>query len=239
MSISEQLGAIRSRLPEAMLEDRQKISKRLQTLTGRLKKGKAAAKLENQLSAIQRNLEASIRRKEGRLARRPKLSYPRGLPIFSQKDAIVRAIKEHQVVIVSGDTGSGKSTTLAAMIDYKLLNQLLYDGRADEVRALVQRALSDGRPVDEVLAKGLIEGMRVVGEDFKHNRIFVPQVLVVQNRRDGVQDAGVVDGGVVGVDPAGVGLRAQEAQLPLTTLPQELVRLASQPYHGRMQDGVC
>lgn len=64
------------------------------------------------------------------------------------------------------------------MIDYKLMNQLLYDGKADEVRALVERALSEGRPVEEVLAKGLIEGMRVVGEDFKHNRIFVPQVLV-------------------------------------------------------------
>jgi len=64
------------------------------------------------------------------------------------------------------------------MIDYELLNQLLYDGKADEVRALVQRALSEGRPADEVLAKGLIDGMRVVGEDFKHNRIFVPQVLV-------------------------------------------------------------
>lgn len=64
------------------------------------------------------------------------------------------------------------------MIDYKLMNRLVYDGKADEVRAMVERALSEGRPVDEILAEGLIEGMRVVGEDFKHNRIFVPQVLV-------------------------------------------------------------
>ncbi|MGD8699495.1 MAG: corrinoid protein [Gemmatimonadales bacterium] len=64
------------------------------------------------------------------------------------------------------------------MIDYKVLNQLLYDGKADAVREWVERALSEGHSLEEVLAKGLIDGMRLVGEDFKHNRIFVPQVLV-------------------------------------------------------------
>ncbi len=64
------------------------------------------------------------------------------------------------------------------MIDYQLLNRLLYDGKAEEVRALVAQALAEGHPVEEVLVKGLIDGMRVVGEDFRRNRIFVPQVLV-------------------------------------------------------------
>ena len=64
------------------------------------------------------------------------------------------------------------------MVDYTLMNRLLYDGKADEVRELVERALAAGHPVEEVLAKGLIAGMRVVGEDFKRNRIFVPQVLI-------------------------------------------------------------
>ncbi len=64
------------------------------------------------------------------------------------------------------------------MVDFQLMNRLLYDGKADEVRAMVEQALADGHPVDEILQQGLIAGMRVVGEDFKHNRIFVPQVLV-------------------------------------------------------------
>ncbi len=64
------------------------------------------------------------------------------------------------------------------MVDFQLMNRRLYDGKADEVRAMVEQALADGHSVDEILQQGLIAGMRVVGEDFKHNRIFVPQVLV-------------------------------------------------------------
>ncbi|HSF15301.1 MAG TPA: cobalamin-dependent protein [Vicinamibacteria bacterium] len=64
------------------------------------------------------------------------------------------------------------------MPDYAVMNQLLYEGKHKEVKALTEQALADGRPVDEVLEDGLIAGMRVVGEDFKHNRIFVPEVLL-------------------------------------------------------------
>ncbi|HSC29706.1 MAG TPA: cobalamin-dependent protein [Vicinamibacterales bacterium] len=64
------------------------------------------------------------------------------------------------------------------MIDYAVMNQLLFEGRHKEVRAMTEQALAEGRPVDEVLEDGLIAGMRVVGEDFKHNRIFVPEVLL-------------------------------------------------------------
>ena len=64
------------------------------------------------------------------------------------------------------------------MIDYAVMNQLLFEGKHKEVRALTEQALAEGRSVDEVLEDGLIAGMRVVGEDFKHNRIFVPEVLL-------------------------------------------------------------
>ncbi len=43
---------------------------------------------------------------------------------------------------------------------------------------MAEQALADGHAVDKILQQGLIAGMRIVGEDFKHNRIFVPQVLV-------------------------------------------------------------
>jgi 5-methyltetrahydrofolate--homocysteine methyltransferase len=64
------------------------------------------------------------------------------------------------------------------MVDYAAMNQLLFEGKHKEVKALTEEALASGRPVDEVLEDGLIAGMRVVGEDFKHNRIFVPEVLL-------------------------------------------------------------
>ena len=64
------------------------------------------------------------------------------------------------------------------MVDYALLNQKLFEGDREAVPRMTEEALAAGRPVLEVLEEGLIAGMRVVGEDFKHNRIFVPEVLL-------------------------------------------------------------
>jgi 5-methyltetrahydrofolate--homocysteine methyltransferase len=64
------------------------------------------------------------------------------------------------------------------MPDYAQINQFLYEGNAKEVDRLVREALAEGRAVDEVLNLGLISGMAVVGEDFKYNVLYVPEVLV-------------------------------------------------------------
>jgi 5-methyltetrahydrofolate--homocysteine methyltransferase len=64
------------------------------------------------------------------------------------------------------------------MPDYALMNQLLYEGKAKEVEQLTKDALADGRPAQEILTDGLIAGMAVVGEDFKHNVLYVPEVLI-------------------------------------------------------------
>jgi len=64
------------------------------------------------------------------------------------------------------------------MPDYALMNQCLYEGKAKEVEQLTQAALAEGRTAQEILAEGLIAGMSVVGEDFKHNILYVPEVLI-------------------------------------------------------------
>jgi len=64
------------------------------------------------------------------------------------------------------------------MPDYALMNQCLYEGKAKEVEQMTQAALAEGRPVQEVLSEGLIAGMSVVGEDFKYNILYVPEVLI-------------------------------------------------------------
>jgi 5-methyltetrahydrofolate--homocysteine methyltransferase len=64
------------------------------------------------------------------------------------------------------------------MIDYALMNQCLYEGKAKEVEKMTRDALAEGRSVQEVLNEGLIAGMSVVGEDFKHNILYVPEVLI-------------------------------------------------------------
>ncbi len=64
------------------------------------------------------------------------------------------------------------------MPDYALMNQCLYEGKAKEVEEMTRAALAEGRPVKEILADGLIAGMSVVGEDFKYNILYVPEVLI-------------------------------------------------------------
>src|SRR5215210_5987837 len=64
------------------------------------------------------------------------------------------------------------------MPDYALMNQYLYEGKAKEVEQMTKDALAEGRHYQEVLTEGLIAGMSVVGEDFKHNILYVPEVLI-------------------------------------------------------------
>jgi len=64
------------------------------------------------------------------------------------------------------------------MPDYALMNQYLYEGKAKEVEQMTRDALDEGRSPQEVLTDGLIAGMSVVGEDFKRNILYVPEVLI-------------------------------------------------------------
>src|SRR5258705_10154213 len=64
------------------------------------------------------------------------------------------------------------------MPDYALMNQYLYEGNAKEVEQRTKDALAEGRSVEEGLTDGLIAGMSVAGEDFKHNVLYVPEVLI-------------------------------------------------------------
>lgn len=54
----------------------------------------------------------------------------------------------------------------------------LYDGKSEEVRAAIQKALDEGMPVKEILNDGLIAGMDIIGRDFKAGDLFIPEVLI-------------------------------------------------------------
>ena len=51
-------------------------------------------------------------------------------------------------------------------------------GRAKDVKALVQQAIDEGVSAQEILEKGLVDGMNVIGAKFTNNEVFVPEVLV-------------------------------------------------------------
>jgi 5-methyltetrahydrofolate--homocysteine methyltransferase len=64
------------------------------------------------------------------------------------------------------------------MVDYARIHQCLYEGRVKDVEQMTREALADGRSAREILNEGLVAGMSVVGEDFKQNVLFVPEVLM-------------------------------------------------------------
>lgn len=62
-----------------------------------------------------------------------------------------------------------------------ILNEIsenLQKGKAKLVKELVQQAIDQGIAARDILEQGLMSGMDVVGEKFKKNEVFVPEVLV-------------------------------------------------------------
>jgi ATP-dependent helicase HrpA len=109
------LAALRARLPDLMLRDRHRLERRIDGLRkggrrGDRKRGDRPGGAS--LEAIATEIDAAGRRVEDRAASVPKVTYPPELPVSQRKDDILAAIRDHQVVIVAGETGSGKTTQL-------------------------------------------------------------------------------------------------------------------------------
>lgn len=64
------------------------------------------------------------------------------------------------------------------MVDFARMAQHVIDGHADDVGRMTRQALDEGIPVQEVLEKGLMAGMAVIGARFRANEIFLPEMLV-------------------------------------------------------------
>ncbi|MFI7408056.1 ATP-dependent RNA helicase HrpA [Streptomyces sp. NPDC049627] len=102
------LGALAPRLTELSLRDAQRLGRRLEGAR-KIRKPEARA-------AVLAEIEAEIVRGEERVAARrsrvPAVTYPEQLPVSQKKADIAAAIRDHQVVIVAGETGSGKTTQI-------------------------------------------------------------------------------------------------------------------------------
>ena len=58
------------------------------------------------------------------------------------------------------------------------ISELLQKGKAKDIVVAVEKALKDGAPAADILEKGLISGMNIIGGKFKNGEVFVPEVLV-------------------------------------------------------------
>ena len=64
------------------------------------------------------------------------------------------------------------------MVDMKEIADAVIKGQAPKVKELVAKALSEKVSLNDILQKGLIGGMGFIGERFKKNEVYVPEVLI-------------------------------------------------------------
>ena len=95
-----------------MAVDRLKARRDIQRLSVRKGRAWPDDKIVKRLAELEKRLEASSLKREHRRANLPPLRFNEELPIFARKDEIIKAIKRHPVIVVSGETGSGKTTQL-------------------------------------------------------------------------------------------------------------------------------
>lgn len=61
---------------------------------------------------------------------------------------------------------------------FEELSAFVQQGRAKNVKELAEKALAEGKSAKDILDKGLLAGMSIIGEKFKNNEVYVPEVLV-------------------------------------------------------------
>ncbi len=97
------INDLRRSIQQCMIRDRYPLRGQLR----RLRRNDQAG-----LEAIQKRLEKSQALVEKRQTAIPKIVYDQALPVVDRKSDIAAAIREHQVVVIAGETGSGKTTQL-------------------------------------------------------------------------------------------------------------------------------
>src|SRR5262245_397252 len=103
------LRDLESRIAAAMQADRHRLRNLLRAVRQAEESGRPP---DERLEKLLKQLDESCARREARAQLVPRLIYDESLPVVAHREEIAAAIRDHQVVVVCGETGSGKSTQL-------------------------------------------------------------------------------------------------------------------------------
>ena len=103
------LSDLESRLDQCLIRDRHRLYRRIRDLKKRNQQGQS---IDQGIAKISAAIDQSVRQVTVRQASLPAIRYPEDLPISQRRDEIATAIRQHQVVVICGETGSGKTTQL-------------------------------------------------------------------------------------------------------------------------------
>ena len=104
------LRDLHERLAQVLGSDRMRLARQFAQLAELVRRGKAHDRLQAALTAA---IDESLARVERRRTLLPQaIDYPAELPVSAARERILEALRDHQVLILAGDTGSGKTTQL-------------------------------------------------------------------------------------------------------------------------------
>ncbi|QHQ40885.1 ATP-dependent RNA helicase HrpA [Microbulbifer hydrolyticus] len=108
-SANSDLQQVEQLLPQCMGRDRFELQRTLKNARRRLKEGKPADRM---LAQLESRVAASVALAEARRQKLPKVEWPEALPVVARRKEIAELIAANQVVVLAGETGSGKTTQL-------------------------------------------------------------------------------------------------------------------------------
>jgi len=106
--VTASLAELRARLPALMLRDQHRLARRADRVAGM----RDAAARERAAAELAAEITTAEQRVQSRRSAVPVITYPPELPVSQRRDELSAAIRDHQVVIIAGETGSGKTTQL-------------------------------------------------------------------------------------------------------------------------------
>ena len=106
------LAKLRNQIADCLSPDRFRFNRSLQSIQRRLEQKKSC---DRDLARLISSIEQSLSAVEQRRRNLPDWQFPNSLPVASRAEEIVSAIQGHQVVIIAGETGSGKTTQIPKM----------------------------------------------------------------------------------------------------------------------------
>ncbi len=168
MSVTESLKRLSRKLPFCMSQDRHACKRQLDRLRADLQKGNDPA---DKIASLSERIERSVARRNQRKAGKPVINYPE-LPVTEKKDDIARLIEQHQVVIVCGETGSGKTTQLPKICLEVGRGEAAFIGHT-QPRRIAARTVADRLAEELGQSVGQAVGYKVRFHDKTHERSLV------------------------------------------------------------------
>jgi ATP-dependent helicase HrpA len=181
--LTTSLAQLRARLPELMLRDQRQLARsadRAAALREPAARDRALAGLADQVAAAERRIEA-------RQSLVPVITYPAELPVSQRRAELAAAIRDHQVVIIAGETGSGKTTQLPK-ICLELGRGIRGQIGHTQPRRIAARTVADRIAAELTTELGTAVGYKVRFADTASNdvliKVMTDGILLTEMQRD-------------------------------------------------------